>query len=443
MNHSPNASGFVVAAPSTGSGKTTVTLGLLRALHRRGVEVAPAKIGPDYIDPHFHAAACGRPCVNLDGWAMPPSLLTQLAHSAGTGAQLLVAEGVMGLHDGGAEPGHVGRGSTADVARALGLPVLLVVDASGLGQSAAPLVHGFVSFDTSIAVGGVILNKVAGARHETMLREALAPVGVPILGVLPRVGQVALPSRHLGLVQAGETPELDAFIDAAADQVAAHVDLEALLAMARPVAAVHGASAAPLPPLGQRIAIARDIAFGFSYTHLLDGWRKAGAELSFFSPLADEAPDAKADAVYLPGGYPELHAGLLAANAQFMAGLRAAAARGAQVFGECGGYMVLGEGLIDADGARHPMAGLLSLETSFAEKRLHLGYRKLEALAAFGGFAAGARLRAHEFHYAATVSEGADDKLFAIRGTAAQAGLRRGTVAGSFMHLIAMEGDGG
>ena len=442
MNHSPKTpKALVIAAPATGSGKTTLTLGLLRALKRRGLRLAPAKIGPDYIDPRFHQAACGRPCVNLDGWAMRPGLLRQLAHQAAAGSDLLLAEGVMGLYDGGAEPGHLGRGSTADVARALGLKVVLVVDASGLGQSVAPLVQGFAGFDPSVEIGGLILNKVAGARHETMLREALAVVPVPILGAMPRVGQASLPSRHLGLVQAGEMHDLEAFIEASADRISDHVDLDALIEIG---AGLSGAAPSPcrlLPPPGQRIALAEDVAFGFSYSHLLEGWRAMGAEISLFSPLNDEAPAEDADAVYLPGGYPELHAPLLAGNHLFLTGLSQAAARGAAVYGECGGFMVLGEGLVDASGARHKMAGLLALETSFAQRRLHLGYRRLVLGEDFAGLKTGQALRGHEFHYASTLSSGGDAPLFRLAGGDETTGLRRGSVAGSFMHLIDLDGD--
>lgn len=431
----------MIAAPSTGSGKTTVTLGLLRALRRRGIAVAPAKIGPDYIDPHFHEAACGKPCVNLDGWAMRPDFLRDIAAKASRGGELLLAEGVMGLYDGGAEPGHLGRGSTADVARALGLPVLLVVDASGIGQSVAPLVHGFASFDNSLTIGGILLNKVAGDRHENMLRDALADIDVPILGIMPRVAGVSLPSRHLGLVQAGETPDLEVFIEAAADQIDAHIDINALIELAQNMQTVDKRLLRKLPPPGQRVAVAQDIAFGFSYTHMLEGWREQGASVSLFSPLCDEMPSADADAVYLPGGYPELHAGRLSGNTMFMTGLQDAARLGISVYGECGGYMVLGEGLVDAEGVCHRMAGLLSLETSFEQKRLHLGYRCLQVAGSFAGFRTGDRLRAHEFHYATILSEGSDEPLFHCLNLPGKAGLRRGSVAGSFMHLIDLDED--
>ncbi len=433
-----SAPGLIIAAPSTGSGKTTLTLGLLRAFRQRGVRVVSAKIGPDYIDPRFHEAAGGVSCVNLDSWAMRPELIASLALLAAGQGELMIAEGVMGLFDGGASPGYLGNGSTADLARALGWPVVLVVDASGIGQSVAALVHGFCTLDAQVNVGGVVLNKVAGERHEAMLRGALAGAGVPVLGALPRTAKTSLPSRHLGLVQAAEHDGLDAFITEAAELVAAHIDMEAVAALARPVVMQSSVRPPLLPPPGQRLAVARDEAFAFAYPHMLAGWRQAGAQILFFSPLADETPQENADAVFLPGGYPELHAGALAGNMRFMKGLRRAAANGRRIYGECGGYMVLGAGMVDADGKRHEMAGLLDLETSFAHRKLHLGYRRITALGDFAGSARGDRFRTHEFHYASAVHEGEDEPLFQIEGMG-RAGLRRGNVAGSFMHLIDIE----
>ena len=379
-----------MSAPASGAGKTTITLGLLSALRRRGLPARGAKSGPDYIDPRFHEAATGRPCPNLDAWAMAPERIRALA----TGPGLLIVEGAMGLFD-GAPP--CGRGSTADLARILGLPVVLVVDSARMAQSVAPLVAGFAGHDPQVGIGGVILNRVGSARHERMLRDALA-AGPPVLGALPRREGLAHPSRHLGLVQAQERADLAAFLDAAAGAVEDAVDLDALAALARPLPETRPGPP-PLPP-AQRIAVARDAAFAFVYPHLLAEWRRAGAEVAPFSPLADEAPDPAADLVILPGGYPELHAGRLAAAGRFREGMRRAA-RTAEVHGECGGYMALGEGLIDAGGGRHAMLGLLPLETSFAERRLHLGYRHAEIL---GGPFAGHHA-AHEFHYATTLRE--------------------------------------
>jgi cobyrinic acid a,c-diamide synthase len=427
-------SGLLIAAPASGSGKTTVTLGLVRALADAGVPLVPGKAGPDYIDPAFHAAASRRPCLNYDPWAMRPELIRANAQEeVGQGGFLLI-EAMMGLFDGAAD----GRGTPADLAATLGLPVVLVVDCSRMSQSVAALVKGFCGHRSDIRVAGVILNKVGSERHEAMLRGALAETAIEICGVLPRDPALALPERHLGLVQAGEHATLEPFIAHAAEVVARCCDLSRLLALGRARAEQPAAAAVPaLPPLGQRIAIARDTAFAFAYEHLLTGWRRAGASLSFFSPLSDEAPSLDADAVYLPGGYPELHAATLADAGQFHAGMRDAAASGARIYGECGGYMVLGEGLVAADGTRHRMLGLLPLVTSFAQRRRHLGYRRVRPLAG-SGFAA--PMTAHEFHYSTVVHEGEGDRLFAVTDALGDdlglAGLRRGNVCGSYMHLI-------
>nr|WP_203566140.1 cobyrinate a,c-diamide synthase [Aurantimonas aggregata] len=425
----------MIAAPQSGAGKTTVTLSLLRALSRQGAAVRSAKAGPDYIDPAFHAAASGRACVNLDPWAMRPELVANLAAEAGE-APAFVVEAMMGLFDGAAD----GSGSAADLAVLLGLNVVLVVDCAKQSHSVAALVRGFATHRPDVALAGLILNRVGSDRHEALLREALAPLAIPVLGVLPRAAALALPERHLGLVQAGEHEALAAFLERAADWVASGCDLDALAALAAPSASGGGAAAAPLPPLGQCIAVARDEAFAFAYPHLLDGWRRAGATISTFSPLADEAPAADADAIYLPGGYPELHAGRLAAAGTFRQGLRKAAAHGTRIYGECGGYMVLGAGLEDGDGTRHAMLDLLPLQTSFATRRLHLGYRRLQAS---DGFVWPGRLRGHEFHYATIVSEGPGEALFTAedaRGDDLGAfGRRKGSVCGSFLHVIDRE----
>jgi cobyrinic acid a,c-diamide synthase len=430
--------GLIIAAPASGAGKTTVTLGLVRALRDAGVRVAAAKAGPDYIDPAFLAAASGRAAPNLDVWAMRQATLETILRDLGD-AELVVVEGVMGLFDG---IGPMGYGSTAELAQALGWPVVLVLDARGAAASVAAMLRGFVTHRPSVTVAGAIVNRVGSAAHAALVAEAcrLACPDVPILGALPRDPALALPERHLGLVQAAEHAALETFVARAAAQIAAQVDLAGLQALAaRALPLIPETDTAPLAPLGQRIAVAADTAFAFRYPHLLDGWRAAGAALSTFSPLADQAPDAACDAVYLPGGYPELHAGRLAANRRFLEGLRAAAARGARVYGECGGYMVLGRRLIDGDGVAHAMAGLLPLVTSFAERALHLGYRQM-VLARDGVLgAAGESFRGHEFHYARVVEE-AGDPLFAATDAeghcAATAGLVSGTVAGSFLHLI-------
>jgi cobyrinic acid a,c-diamide synthase len=431
--------GIILAAPASGSGKTVLTLGLLRHLARAGHRVASAKAGPDYIDPSFHAAASGAPCLNLDPWAMRRATLAGLVAGLERRAEHVVCEGVMGLFDGA---GSAAAGSTADLAALTGWPVILIVDARGQGASAAALARGFAAHRADVPLAGIIFNRVASERHRAILVDALAAAlpALPVLGAVPGGEGLALPARHLGLVPAGEHGALDAFLDRAADHVAAAVDVAALLALARPSSLpAPSARVQPLAPLGRHIAVARDAAFAFLYPAVLEGWMRGGAELSFFSPLAGEAPAAAADAVYLPGGYPELHAGTIAGNAAFLSGLRAAA-RHAAIYGECGGYMVLGEALIDGGGVSHPMAGLLPLVTSFAARRRHLGYRACRLAAATSLGAAGSEFRGHEFHYASIVSEGPAEPLFDVEDCAGKplgaAGLRAGPVMGSFMHLV-------
>lgn len=439
--------GLVIAAAASGGGKTTITLGLLGHLKRKGLRVASAKAGPDYIDPAFHAAASGRPCINLDPWAMRPATLHTLLGALARDADIVICEGVMGLFDGA---GRAGAGSTADLAAATGWPVVLVIDIAKQAGSAAALLRGFATHRPDVRIAGVVVNRAAGERHAALALDAIAAAmpAVRRLGWLPRRADLALPERHLGLVQAGEHPALDGFLAAAADCVDAQLDTEALLDLAAPAKRAMGAgpassSASLLPPLGQRIAVAYDIAFAFAYPAVLEGWRGAGAQVSTFSPLADEAPPADADAVYLPGGYPELHAGRLAAAGRFLGGLRQAAGRNAAIYGECGGYMTLGRGLVDADGKRHAMAGLLPVETSFAKPRLHLGYRRATLAAPTVLGAAGAAMRGHEFHYATVDEEGPGAALFTVADAddtpLGQAGRVAGKVMGSFIHLIDRE----
>ena len=506
--------GLVIAAPASGSGKTTVTLALLRHLREQGVRAASLKVGPDYIDPAFHAAASGRACLNVDPWAMRESTFAAAVGAASEDADLVVVEGVMGLFDGAT----VDEGSTADVAAALGWPVVLVVDASAMAASAAAVVHGFASYRADVNVAGVIYNRVGSDRHAELLAEATVgaevpeylegsrdpepsqstdstraqapgsagfqpamdrnpsivgagrmpalpggwrsrrargPSGsvrnqarIPVLGCIRRDPALTIPDRHLGLVQASEHPDLESFLGTASTAVGNAVDIDALLRLGRsgPRARAGGAGdggarvAGCLPVLGQRIAVARDEAFAFAYPLVLDGWRRAAAEVLPFSPLADEAPSPSADAIYLPGGYPELHAGRLAGAGRFIEGLRVAATRGAVVYGECGGYMVLGESLVDADGEAHAMAGLLPVSTTFAERRLTLGYRTAHALAGGPLGRAGEGFRGHEFHYARALREDGDEALFRCADARGRdlgpAGRRIGRIMGSFVHLI-------
>jgi len=374
---------------------------------------------------------------------MRPATLAGLVGGLEADAELVLCEGVMGLFDGTGPDGEAG--STAALAHRTGWPVVLVVDARGQGASAAALVTGFARHDPALPLAGVVFNRIGGPRHRGMLEAALARhlPGLPCLGAMPQQAELVLPERHLGLVPASERSDSEAVIERAAAAVESALDIEGLIGLARPSRLHDAAPTILLPLLGQRIAVARDDAFLFAYPAVVEGWRRAGATLSFFSPLADEPPHPKADAVYLPGGYPELHAGRLAAAENFLAGLRIAAATGKAVYGECGGYMVLGETLTDAAGRTHRMAGLLPLATSFAERRLHLGYRALTLLRDGPLGHAGARFRGHEFHYATTISASADGALFAVTDPwgidLGMAGLRRGSVAGSFIHLIDRE----
>ncbi|SEM91076.1 hydrogenobyrinic acid a,c-diamide synthase (glutamine-hydrolysing) [Loktanella fryxellensis] len=431
--------GLMIAAPASGTGKTTVMLGLLRALADDGLVVQPFKSGPDYIDPAFHRAASGRASFNLDTWAMDQGLVGAIAAQA-AGADICVGEGSMGLFDGVATRGQSGFGSSAETARAMGWPVVLVIDVGGQAQSAAAVALGFAQFDPEVPFAGVILNRVASPRHERLIRLGMDRAGVRVLGALPRRGDLSLPERHLGLVQASEHPDLDAAIAVYAQFLRDHVDLSAIRAAAGGHAPV-GATHLPRPP-AQRIALAQDAAFSFTYPHLVQGWRDAGAEIIPFSPLADQAPDVTADLVWLPGGYPELHAGRLAAAGTYLAGLR----RHAQtrpVHGECGGYMALGTALIDADGTSHAMAGLLGLVTSYQARRFHLGYRRAVLRAPMPGAAAGTALRGHEYHYS-TILDQPDAPLAAVADAdgnpVPETGSLRGHVTGTFFHLIAGEG---
>ena len=428
--------GLIISAPASGTGKTTLTLGLARALRNRGLTVQTFKSGPDYIDPAFHRAATGRASYNLDTWAMTKGDLGALMSHA-DGADLMLAEGSMGLHDGVATPGASGNGSSADLALLTGWPVLLILDVSGQAQTAAAMAAGLAAFRPGLNLAGVVLNRVASPRHERLVRLGMAQAGIAVLGALPRNPAITMPERHLGLVQAEELPELEALLTEAARFVTAHTDLDAILAAAHPghtLPATHR-----IRPPGQRIALARDPAFSFVYPHLLHAWRAAGAEIMPFSPLADAGPDTTADLCWLPGGYPELHAGHIAAATRFKTGLRAFAARN-PVHGECGGYMVLGAGLVDKSGHRHEMTGLLGLETSFATRRMHLGYRHARLTAPMPGHATGTALRGHEFHYSTILSQ-PDAPLAHVTdaegATVPETGSQRGHVTGSFFHLIA------
>jgi cobyrinic acid a,c-diamide synthase len=433
--------GLMISAPASGTGKTTLMLGLLAAFRAQGVNVQPFKSGPDYIDPAFHTAASGRASFNVDSWSMDLNSINGLVGNA-AGADLILAEGSMGLFDGVAIPGACGNGASADISAHMGWPVVLVLDVSGAAQSVAATALGFKMMRPDVELAGVVLNRVASPRHEALVRVGMKAAGITVLGSLPRRKEIEMPERHLGLVQAGEQENLPEILAEAAAFIAENVDLDALRAAAK-----GKLQDAPLPakviPPGNRIALAQDDAFAFVYPHLLAGWRAAGAEVLPFSPLADQAPDASADVCWLPGGYPELHAGKLAAAQTFRAGINAFA-QTKRVHGECGGYMAMGAGLVDKDGAHHQMAGLLGVETSFAKRKFHLGYRKASLKAAIPGYAAATNLRGHEFHYAtiltepdAPLAEVTDSNDLVVPETGSMRHFEGGGCAtGTFFHMI-------
>ncbi|CAH2031760.1 cobyrinate a,c-diamide synthase [Trichlorobacter ammonificans] len=398
---------LVIAAPQSGSGKTTVTLGLLALLTRRGQRVAPFKAGPDFIDPGYHRLITGRPSVNLDSWICPSSFVRETFRHHTGGCDWAVIEGVMGLFDGlGAT---ADQGSTAAIARLTGAPVLLVVNARGMAASAAALMTGFARFDPAVRLAGVVFNNVGSERHAQLLARAMADhcPDVPFLGALPRDEELVIPSRHLGLVTAADNPLPAAFVDRLADAVERHINLEllercccsgTLMPVGEPVE-WESAERQPVP-----IAVARDRAFCFLYEDNLRLMRRAGLEPCFFSPLADRVVPPGCRGIYLPGGYPELHREELAENRPMLAALRAAVATGLPVYAECGGLVYLTNGIadsegMDADDPAHPFVGVFPVTARMGTRRAALGYREVTLLrdCLLGG--AGELVRGHEFHY--------------------------------------------
>lgn len=477
--------GFVIAGTHSGVGKTSLSLGLMGALRRSGYAVAPFKVGPDYIDPTYHTSICGRPSRNLDTWLMPPEeavgvFARGVASPADAGSAasvgrstpsagampVAVVEGVMGLFDGRAGAGDAC--STAEMAKLLDLPVILVVDCSHMARSAAAIVHGFSTFDPDLRVVGVILNKVAGAGHGAMVREALAG-GLPVVGVVPRRSDLQLDSRHLGLIPTVEDPAIAEVLERIVDHVEQHVDLGAVLSLAGPVTvrdavgvSVSSSSVSADRPAGapprRRVAVARDAAFSFYYQDNLDVLEEEGAEVCLFSPLAgDGLPPC--DALYLGGGYPEVYAEELAANYALLEDVRAAAADGLPIYAECGGYLYLGRE-IEYGAGSYAMAGILPTTTTMAEKRLRIGYVEAtptgrNPLAGSGapsgsGAAPGpdvapeaqaaatrpsSGFRGHLFHYSATTGSDAPAYRVAHKGETIEDGWTDGRIVASYVHL--------
>lgn len=394
MHADGNVGALMVAGTSSGSGKTTVTLGLLAALIKRGVAVQPFKCGPDFIDPTLHRLVTGRVSRNLDLWMCGAPFVEQTFAGHGRPADMALIEGVMGMFDGGAS-------SSAALARRLGVPVVLVVDVRSTAESVAAMVKGFETLDPELAPAAVIFNKVGSARHLALLRKAVAEhCRAEVVGHLPRDLHFAIPERHLGLHLGEEEPIGAEALALLADTVAQGVDLDRLLELARQTRGQILPGAAEKPPDSTvRIGVARDRAFCFYYEDNFDLLRRAGAELVFFSPLADgQLPDDIAG-LYLGGGYPELHAGRLAKNKPMLAAIRGWAEAGRAIYAECGGFMYLTEGIEDMAGGFHPMARVFPVQTRMGSRRAALGYREL-CLKEAGLFGpAGTRLRGHEFHY--------------------------------------------
>jgi cobyrinic acid a,c-diamide synthase len=431
---------IVIAAPASGCGKTTVTLGLLAALRRRGLAVAPFKVGPDFIDPGHHGAACGRPSRNLDAWMCGEDFVRKTFARGCDGADLAVIEGVMGLFDGAS--GAFDEGSTAEIARRLGGRILLVVDARSQARSAAALVQGFANFDPRLEFAGVLFNRVASDRHERLLREAVASVpGLPpVLGCLRREEELSLPERHLGLVTAGDAGTDEDFYGRLGSWVEKHLDIEQLFGETgggetggQVYTFDMRVKCVDLTPK-VRLGVARDEAFCFCYPENLELLEAAGAEIVPFSPLRDAALPRGIDGLYLPGGYPELHAGRLAKNEGLLRDLREAAGAGLPIYAECGGFMLLAEAI---DG--EPMAGVFPAKARMLKKRKALGYREVTFTAETPLGPAGTTARGHEFHYSEMDLPGSVPTCYRLSRRGGEdlgvEGYRAGNVLGSYIHL--------
>jgi cobyrinic acid a,c-diamide synthase len=427
---------IVIAGVSSGVGKTTVTLALLEALRRRGLAVQAFKVGPDFIDPAFHALATGRPSCNLDGWMCGRDHVVAAVAGRAADADVALIEGMMGCFDG--SDGLSEDGSTAQVAKWLGAPVVLVVDAAALSRSGAAVVLGFERFDPDLDLAGVIFNRTGGAAHRRGLFEAVASAcKCRPVGALPHDPRLGLPERHLGLVTAAEggySLELRARL---AELVEEHVDVDALVSLARSEVARRPGAARPVPRPRATIAVARDTAFQFYYPDNLEMLERAGARLRFWSPLSDAAlPEV--DGLYLGGGYPELHAAALAGNRAMREAVAAFARSGRPVYAECGGLMYLAESLTDLDGRTWPMAGVLPAGVRMERARLVIGYREVELIAAGPLGPAGTRARGHEFH-CSTLGEVPPSvaRLYSVTGggAARPEGFTIGATLMSYVHL--------
>ncbi len=392
--------GLVIAGTHSGVGKTTVATGIMAALRRRGYRVQPFKVGPDYIDPSYHGAACGVPSRNLDTWLLDQAVVVELFHRAMSNKSLAVVEGVMGLYDG--SRGESEEGSTAHVAKLLRLPVVLVVDASAAARSVGAAVLGFKSFDPDLNLAGVILNGIAGEKHLDFVKPSLQKAGVPLLGYLPKRQELALPERHLGLIPAVEGKTSMDFYERLAEQARRSFDVERILDLAAPISlSVHETPLVfPETPrsVSVAIAVAKDKAFNFYYPdslELLEAW---GAEIVPFSPLEDKELPSGVGGVYIGGGFPELYARELSENNSMRRSFQQAAQRGFPIYAECGGLMYLAESITDFQGKRYPMAGILRCNSTMKGTKLTLGYRSVRALHDNLFMKKDETTRGHEFH---------------------------------------------
>jgi cobyrinic acid a,c-diamide synthase len=434
---------IVVSGTASGVGKTTVTAGLIAALRRRGLVVQPFKCGPDYIDPGYHTLAAGRPCRNLDSWMLNDEQVRDGFVRASRGADVAVIEGVMGLFDGADFDGE--RASAAQIAKLIGAPVLLVMDISGAGRSAAATALGFARFDPDLRVEAVVLNRAGSGKHATGCAQAIERMaGLRVVGFLPRDETLRVPERHLGLLPTGERAGMDQLLAAMADAVERHCDVDAVLrlaATAGPAPAISRAAriAGAAPDNAPILAVARDEAFSFYYPDNLELIEAAGARIVFFSPVHGERLPAGSAGVYLGGGFPEVYARALSANTVLWDDLRALHARGAPILAECGGFMVLTQALIDGDGERHPMAGLVPGTTRMTARLAGLGYRHAVAVRDNLLAESGETLRGHEFHYSVWDSE-SRDPAWRVRGTRPGAeesdfGYAKDGLLASYLHI--------
>ncbi|WP_026369397.1 cobyrinate a,c-diamide synthase [Kallotenue papyrolyticum] len=432
---------LVLAAPESGSGKTTFCAGLVAALVQRGLRVQPFKCGPDYIDPGYLSLAAGRPCRNVDSWLLGAQTTRQVFAAASADSDLALIEGVMGLFDGYGALDEAG--STAHVARLLDAPVVLVVDARGMARSIAALVDGFRRFDPRVRLAGVLLNRVGSARHAELCATAIQTyTGLPCLGYLPRDAALALPERHLGLIPSGEHAAAREVIARVAATLATTCDLERLVALAQAAPPLPAEPPVVLPRLRSacrpRIAVAQDAAFSFIYPETIELLEAAGAEVVPFSPMRDPGLPPDTAGVILSGGFPELYAAELSANSTLHAALRAAHTAGMPIYAECGGLMLLTEALVDQAGRRWPMVGLLP-GTSAMTPRLRLGYRSVRALRDGPLLPAGAVVRGHEFHYSRWEAPVALPAAYAVLDPTGQAvaeeGAQQHALMASYVHL--------